>query len=163
MGDWGGKPDKESINKKPLNQWGGRGGKPKDHKCRYCQWKNLSTWTKNMKRKTKIGRERRDVVWLMRDLDDKGLGQNKMLCDSSKIELPMVNYYAGSPALYQGDRSLATHRLLALKPHWLGFFLVASFLLSYLAHFLACFINCPCFCFVESWIVGLERSLGVLI
>ena len=36
--------------------------------------KNLPTWTKDREGKTEIGGKRRDVVWLMRDLDDKELG-----------------------------------------------------------------------------------------
>ena len=34
------------------------GGKPKDHKCRYCQWKNLPTWTKDRKGKNEVDGER---------------------------------------------------------------------------------------------------------
>ena len=36
---------------------------------------------------------------MIRDLDDKGLGQNKVLCSSSRVKLLMVNYHAGSLAL----------------------------------------------------------------
>ena len=42
--------------------------------CRFCRGKNLPTWTKDKEKKTEIGEEKRDMVWLMRDLDDKGLG-----------------------------------------------------------------------------------------
>ena len=52
--------------------------------------KNILTWTKDWKRKTEIGGKKRDVVWMMRDLNDKGLGQNKVLCSSSEVELPMI-------------------------------------------------------------------------
>ena len=38
------------------------------------------------------------MVWSIRDLDDKGLGQNKILCSFSGVKLPIVNYYAGSLA-----------------------------------------------------------------
>ena len=38
--------------------------------------------------------ERKEVC-LRRDLDDEGLGQNKVLCSFSRVELPMVNYHAG--------------------------------------------------------------------
>ena len=34
-----------------------------------------------------------------RDLGDKGLNQNKVLCSSSGVELPMVNNHAGFPTL----------------------------------------------------------------
>ena len=36
---------------------------------------------------------------LRMDLVDKELGQNKVLCISSGVKLPIVNYHAGSPAL----------------------------------------------------------------
>ena len=87
--DWGRKPDKESIDEKPLKLdkeiWEEN---QKIIKCRYCQWKNLPTWTKDRKKKTEIGQERKNVVWSMKDLDDKGLGQNKVLYISSGVKLP---------------------------------------------------------------------------
>ena len=43
-------------------------------KCRYRRWKNLPIWTKDREGKTEIDGERRNVVWLIKDLDDKGLG-----------------------------------------------------------------------------------------
>ena len=56
---------------------------------------------------------------MIRDLDDKGLGQNKVLCSSSRVELPWSTTMQAprqhSPR--QGDRSLTTRRLLALEPH----------------------------------------------
>ena len=56
---------------------------------------------------------------MMRDLDDEGFGQNKVLCSSPGVELPMVKLPLQSPrrSLRQGDRSPATRRLLALEPH----------------------------------------------
>ena len=36
--------------------------------------KNLPTWTKDRERKTEKAGERRDMVWSMKELDDKGLG-----------------------------------------------------------------------------------------
>ena len=68
---------------------------------------------------------------MIRDLDDKGLGQNKVLCSLSGIELPMIKLSLQAPrrSLCQRDRFPATCRLLTLKPQWLGFLLVASFLL----------------------------------
>ena len=52
-----------------------------------------------------------------RDLDDKGLGQNKVLCSSSGVELPMVKLPLQAPrrSLRQGDRSPTSRRLLALR------------------------------------------------
>ena len=41
----------------------------------------------------------RGGVCLRKDLDNKGLGQNKVLYSSLGVELLMVNYYAGFPAL----------------------------------------------------------------
>ena len=73
-GDWGGKPDKGSINEKPLTDEGDGEENRKIIKCRYYWWKNLLTWTKDRKGKTEIGGERGDVVWSMKNLDDKGLG-----------------------------------------------------------------------------------------
>ena len=55
----------------------------------------------------------------MRDLDDKGLGQNKVLCSSSEVELPWSTTMQAPRqcSLRQGDKSPATRRLLALEPH----------------------------------------------
>ena len=41
--------------------------------CKYHQWKNFPTWTKDKERKTEIGGEKGNVIWSMKDLDDKGL------------------------------------------------------------------------------------------
>ena len=53
---------------------------------------------------------------MIRDLDDKGLGQNRVLCSFSRVELPMVKVPLQAPrcSLRQGDRSPASRRLLAL-------------------------------------------------
>ena len=40
---------------------------------RYCQWKNLPTRTKNKEGKTESGGERKNVIWSVKDLDDKEL------------------------------------------------------------------------------------------
>ena len=37
-------------------------------RCRYCQWKNFLTWTKDREEKTEISGEKRDVIV------DEGLG-----------------------------------------------------------------------------------------
>ena len=65
---------------------------------------------------------------MIKDLDDKGLGQNKVLCSSSEVELPWSTTMQAprQRSLRQGDRSPAIRRLLTLEPHWLGFLLVAS-------------------------------------
>ena len=39
-----------------------------------------------------------------RDLDNKGYGQNKVLCSFSEVELPIVNEHAGSPMLPATER-----------------------------------------------------------
>ena len=132
--------------------------------CRYCQWKNLLTWTKDKKRKTEIGGERRNVVWSMRDLDDKGLGQNKVLCSFSGVELPIVNYHASSLTLPAPGRQISDYlpasgsrtALTRIPPCRL--FLVASSLSLHLVRFLARHVGCPRFCFARSWIVGLAMG-----
>ena len=61
MKDW-----REKLNKrinwwKPSRtQWGNVRGKQKGH--RYCQWKNLPTWTKDRKKKTEVCDKRRNLV-----------------------------------------------------------------------------------------------------
>ena len=73
-GDWRRKLDKGSIDKKSPTDEKNEDKNGKIIKCRYCRWKNLLTWTKNREGKTEIDRERGDVVWSMKDLDNKGLG-----------------------------------------------------------------------------------------
>ena len=76
--------------------------KPKDHKCRYCRWKNLPTWTKDREGKTEIDRE-------------EGHGRNKVLF-SFGVELPIAKLpIVDSPTLHQVDRSPAICWLLALE------------------------------------------------
>ena len=100
---------------------------------------------------------------MIRDMDDKELGQNKVLCSSSRVKLPRSTTMQAPRQRFprQGDRSLATRRLLALEPHWFRFlflassltlllyrlFLVASFLSPHLACFLAHFAGRPRFRF----------------
>ena len=98
------------------------------------------------------------MVWLIRDLDDEWLDQNKVPYSFSGVKLPIVKYYIGSLVLRQRDKSLVTCRLLALEPDWLGFLLVASSLLPHLICFLVHYIGCARFCSVESYIVGLAIS-----
>ena len=105
-------------------------------------------------------------AWMIRDLDDEGLGQNKVLCSSSRDKLPWSTtiYAPRQRSPRQENRSLASCRLPTLEPHWFGFFLVASSLspllcylflvASSLSPHLACSltrsISCPCFCFARS-------------
>ena len=53
----------------------------------------------------------------MKDLDDKGLVQNKVLCSYSGVKLPMVKLplQALQRSLHQEDRFLASRRLLAVR------------------------------------------------
>ena len=111
---------------------------------------------------------------MIRDLNDKGLGQNKVLYSSSGVELPWSTTMQATRqrSSRHRDRSPATRRLLALEPHLLGFFFVASLLLPlpcclflvasslspHLAHFLARPVGRPRFCFAGSWIVGLAMG-----
>ena len=111
---------------------------------------------------------------MIRELDDKRLGQNKVLCNFLGVKLPMLKLplQACQRSLRHGDRFPASCRLLALELHWLGFllvafsllplfchlFLVASSLSSHLVCFLACPVNRPRFCFAGSWIIGLAMG-----
>ena len=56
---------------------------------------------------------------MIRDLHDKGLGQNKVLCNFSGVELPWSTTMQALRQRFprQGDRFLAICRLLALEPH----------------------------------------------
>ena len=56
---------------------------------------------------------------MIRDLDDKGLGQNKVLCSSSGVKLLVVkvSMQALRRSPRQEDKSPATRRLLAQEPH----------------------------------------------
>ena len=103
---------------------------------------------------------------MIRDLDDKELDQNKVLCSSSRIELPIVKLplQTSRRSLHQGDRSPATRRLLALRTAltWIipyRPFLVASSLSLHLACFLAHTISRPHFRFKGS--IGLTVGLAI--
>ena len=56
---------------------------------------------------------------MIRDLDDERLDQNKVLCSSLGVELPMVKLLLQAPrrSLHQGDKSPASCQLVALEPH----------------------------------------------
>ena len=45
---------------------------------------------KNREGKTETGGEKRNMIWSIRDLDIKGLGQNKVQYSSSGVKLPIV-------------------------------------------------------------------------
>ena len=130
------KQTRDQSIKNLLTDEGDREENRKIIKCRYCQWKNLPTWTKDRKEKTEIGGERGVVVWSMRDLDDKELGQNS---DSSLSPLPCRLFLFAS----------------FLSPFSYCLFLVASSLSPHLAQFLACPVSCCRFHFARSWVVGL--------
>ena len=56
---------------------------------------------------------------MIRDLDNKGHGQNKVLCSFSRVELPWSTTMQApwQRSLRQKDKSPAIRRLLALEPH----------------------------------------------
>ena len=56
---------------------------------------------------------------MIKDLDDEGLGQNRVLCSSSEVELGWSTTIQAPRQRFphQGDRPPTTRRLLALKPH----------------------------------------------
>ena len=86
---------------------------------------------------------------MIKNLDDKGLGQNKVLCSSSRVELLWsTTMQALWRSLHQGDRSPTTRRLLALRTSltWIPLchlFLVASSLSPRLVH-LGAFRSASC-------------------
>ena len=69
---------------------------------------------------------------MIRDLDDKRLGQNKVLYSSSRVKLLIVNYHTGSPALPAPGKQISGYppasgsrtTLTRIPPYHL--FLVAS-------------------------------------
>ena len=66
--DWGGKPDKRSIDEKLPNQWGRQGGKPKDYSVDIVNEKTFQPGLKTGKEKPRlVERKRRGLV-------DEGLG-----------------------------------------------------------------------------------------
>ena len=56
---------------------------------------------------------------MIRDLDDEGIGQNRVLYSFSRVELPWSTTMQAprQRSSRQGDRSPATRQLLALEPH----------------------------------------------
>ena len=100
---------------------------------------------------------------MRRNLDDKKLGQSKVLCSFLEVELPMVNYHAGFPVLPTPEKQISDYppasgsskTILTRTPSYRLFF-VAS---SYLACFLTCLVCRPRFCFRGS--VGLTVGLAM--
>ena len=97
-------------------------------------------------------------------MNDRGLGQNKVLYSFSRVELPMVNYHAGFPTLSAPGRQIfgflpaSGSRTALTRIPLCRLFFVASSLSLHLAHFLVRLVGHPCFCFAESWIIGLAIS-----
>ena len=99
---------------------------------------------------------------MIRDLNDKGRGRNKVLCSSLGVELLMVNYHLGSPALPAAGRQISGYppafgsRTILTRISPCQLFLVASFLLPHLARFLAClFAGRPHFRLAGSLTIGI--------
>ena len=90
-------------------------------------------------------------------MDDKRLGQNKVLCSFLRVKLPSMQ--APQRSLRQENRSSATYRIQALKPHWLGFLHIASSLSPHLVRFLARPVGRPCFYLRSS--LGLTVGLAI--
>ena len=96
--------NKGLIDKKPPNQWEGL-----ERKTKKSWWKIFQSGLRTEKKKPRII-EKRGVIFeafLKRDLDDKGLGQNKVLYSFSRVKLPMVNYHTGSPTLLTQVRQIS--------------------------------------------------------
>ena len=105
----------------------------------------------------------RGGVCLKRDFDDKRLGQSKVLCCSSRVELLIVNYYADFPALSAPERQISGYppasgssRTTLTRTPPCRLCLVTSF---YLARFLAHPVSCPRFCL--RGLVGLIVGLAI--
>ena len=107
---------------------------------------------------------------MIRDLDDKGLGQNKVLCSSSGVELPwqLLCRLPGSAShARETDLRLPAGFWLwnhtdsdsSLSPLPCRLFFVASSLLPHLTCFIARPIGCPRFCLRGS--VGLAVGLAI--
>ena len=103
----------------------------------------------------------KEGVCLMRDLDDERLGQNKVLCSSSEVKLPLIKLPLQALQHFprQGDGFPAICRFLALEPHQLGFLLVAFSLSFHLVCFLARLASRLRFCF--RGLMGLTISLAI--
>ena len=101
--------------------------------------------------------ERGGIWWSIKNLDDKGLGQNKVLYSSSGVKLPMVNYHANSRRSAKETDLYLPAGFWLLEPHWLGFLLVAFSLSPHLAYFLTHPVGRPYFRLrgLGSLIVGL--------
>ena len=104
-------------------------------------------------------------TWMIRDLDDKGLGQNKVLYSSSRVKLPWsTTMQAPRRSPRREDRSPATRRLLTLRTALTRnplcrLFLVASSLSPRLARLAHLSALCSAFCWLSSFL--LERLSGL--
>ena len=162
-----------SLVKNLPTRWGKLGRKTGQE---INQWKNLLTWTKDREEKTENDGEisrlmerrgvcsRKDLIE-RRDLDDKGLGQKKVLCSFSGVELPWsTTMQAPRHSLCQGDRSPATRRLLTFRtaltqiPSCRLFFVASS-----LSTHLACLprLGALCSASCQSFLFPLERLGGL--
>ena len=66
------------------------------------------TWSRRDLVKERLGR---GGTWSRKDLIEEEFGQNKILCSFSEVELPMVNYHAGSPVLFAPGRQISSYPL----------------------------------------------------
>ena len=69
---------------------------------------NEKTFQPGLKtRKVKPRLVERRRTCLRKDLIDKRLDQNKVLCSSSGVELPIINYHVGSSTLPAPERQIS--------------------------------------------------------
>ena len=102
---------------------------------------------------------------MIKDLDDEGLGQNKVLRSFFRSRTANgQTATTGSPTLHAPGRQISSllpvsgsrTALTRIPPCY--FFFIASSLLPHLAHFLAHPVSRPCFRFAGSWIDGLAMG-----
>ena len=102
--DWGGKLGKELIDEELPNWWGGLRRKPKNH-----DEKTFQPGLRRRKGKPRL--VERGGVCSRRNLDDEGLGQNKVFCNSLRVKLQMVNYHASFLTLSMPGRQISGYPL----------------------------------------------------
>ena len=86
-------------------------------KYKYCQWKNLPTWSKDRERNTEVCGERKNLVKL------------RYCSVFSGVELPIVKQpNAGSPMLPSPGKQISSYPPASgsRKSNWLRFLLVTS-------------------------------------
>ena len=87
----------------------------------------------------------------MKDLDDKKVGQNKVLSSSLEVKMPLSTIiHAPRRGERWGDRSLATRRLLAFRTTLTRIPLCRFFLVTTFGALLACLVGRSCFRFAGS-------------